>query len=206
MIHASIDKISLKITYLRLHSNSSGVRELTKLWRGLYYKYNIKNPWPANQMLFVQACDKPWPAEVMSDVMSYKARSFPLQDVVSGGPWPAGHQMVVTILSLIAGFMGLTWGHLGPTGPRWAPCWPMGPMLAPWTLLSGVGNPPVVIYNWGYWPLTSALLIIFRCNSVTIFINFIRMQRWPGNLYSIYIFLVAEVELNTLLSVAGELP
>ena len=21
-------------------------------------------------------------------------------------------------------FMGPTWAHLGPTGPRWAPCWP----------------------------------------------------------------------------------
>ena len=27
-------------------------------------------------------------------------------------------------LALIARFMGPTWGHLGPTGPRWAPCWP----------------------------------------------------------------------------------
>ena len=26
--------------------------------------------------------------------------------------------------SLIARFMGPTWAHLGPTGPRWAPCWP----------------------------------------------------------------------------------
>ena len=26
--------------------------------------------------------------------------------------------------SLIARFMGSTWGHLGPTGPRWAPFWP----------------------------------------------------------------------------------
>ena len=26
--------------------------------------------------------------------------------------------------SLITRFMGPTWGHLGPTGPRWAPCWP----------------------------------------------------------------------------------
>ena len=25
---------------------------------------------------------------------------------------------------LIARFMGPTWVHLGPTGPRWAPCWP----------------------------------------------------------------------------------
>ena len=24
----------------------------------------------------------------------------------------------------IARFMGPTWDHLGPTGPRWAPCWP----------------------------------------------------------------------------------
>ena len=26
--------------------------------------------------------------------------------------------------TLKARFMGPTWGHLGPTGPRWAPCWP----------------------------------------------------------------------------------
>ena len=26
--------------------------------------------------------------------------------------------------TLIARFMGPTWAHLGPTGPRWAPCWP----------------------------------------------------------------------------------
>ena len=29
-----------------------------------------------------------------------------------------------TKTSLIARFMGATWAHLGPTGPRWAPCWP----------------------------------------------------------------------------------
>ena len=29
--------------------------------------------------------------------------------------------------SLIARFMGPTWVHLGPTGPRWAPCWPHEP-------------------------------------------------------------------------------
>ena len=27
------------------------------------------------------------------------------------------------IVTLIARFMGPTWGHLGPTVPRWAPCW-----------------------------------------------------------------------------------
>ena len=27
--------------------------------------------------------------------------------------------------TLIARFMGPTWGHLGLTGPRWVPCWPM---------------------------------------------------------------------------------
>ena len=35
------------------------------------------------------------------------------------------------LCSLIARFMGLTWGqhgaHLGPVGPRWAPCWPHEP-------------------------------------------------------------------------------
>ena len=29
--------------------------------------------------------------------------------------------------TLIARFMGPTWAHLGPTGPRWAPCWPHEP-------------------------------------------------------------------------------
>ena len=27
----------------------------------------------------------------------------------------------------IAKFMGPTWAHLGPVGPRWAPCWPHDP-------------------------------------------------------------------------------
>ena len=27
----------------------------------------------------------------------------------------------------IARFIGPTWGHLGPVGPRWAPCWPDEP-------------------------------------------------------------------------------
>ena len=26
--------------------------------------------------------------------------------------------------TLLAGCMGPTWGHLGPSRPRWAPCWP----------------------------------------------------------------------------------
>ena len=28
---------------------------------------------------------------------------------------------------LIAKYVGPTWAHLGPTGPRWAPCWPHEP-------------------------------------------------------------------------------
>ena len=28
-----------------------------------------------------------------------------------------------SLTPLIARFMGSTWAHLGPTGPRWAPCW-----------------------------------------------------------------------------------
>ena len=29
--------------------------------------------------------------------------------------------------SLMAKFMGPSWAYLGPTGPRWAPCWPHEP-------------------------------------------------------------------------------
>ena len=28
------------------------------------------------------------------------------------------------VYTLIARFMGPTWAHMGPTGPRWASCWP----------------------------------------------------------------------------------
>ena len=33
---------------------------------------------------------------------------------------PGGHAAV----PLIARFMGPAWAHLGPTGPKWVPCWP----------------------------------------------------------------------------------
>ena len=36
-------------------------------------------------------------------------------------------QRIFNILSLKASFMWPTWGHLGPTGPSWAPCWPHEP-------------------------------------------------------------------------------
>ena len=35
--------------------------------------------------------------------------------------------------SLIARFMGPTWGPSGPTGPRWAPCWPHELSYLGWT-------------------------------------------------------------------------
>ena len=31
------------------------------------------------------------------------------------------------VAAQIAKFMGPTWAHLGPGGPRWAPCWPNEP-------------------------------------------------------------------------------
>ena len=37
--------------------------------------------------------------------------------------------------SQITNLMGPTWGHLGPAGPRWAPCWPHEPCYQGWSLL-----------------------------------------------------------------------
>ena len=39
-------------------------------------------------------------------------------------PQPDSNNGSILVTSLIARFMGPTWAHLGPTGPRWAPCWP----------------------------------------------------------------------------------
>ena len=39
-------------------------------------------------------------------------------------------QLYVVVLcgcTQIAKLIGPTWGHLGPVGPRWAPCWPHEP-------------------------------------------------------------------------------
>ena len=35
-----------------------------------------------------------------------------------------GVQRFLPSITLITRFMGPTWAHLGPIGPRWAPCWP----------------------------------------------------------------------------------
>ena len=44
--------------------------------------------------------------------------------------WQKQVSGLICIITLIARFMGPTWGpsgadRTGPTGPRWAPCWPM---------------------------------------------------------------------------------
>ena len=49
----------------------------------------------------------------------------------------SGTAIFNTLKPLIARFMGPTWAHLGPTGPRWAPCWPhelcyLGPQWNVW--------------------------------------------------------------------------
>ena len=59
----------------------------------------------------------------------------------------------LAICTLIARFMGPTWGPSGSIRTK------MGPMLAPWTLLSGylVPEPKVLVWghlhNWDVWPL-----------------------------------------------------
>ena len=39
--------------------------------------------------------------------------------------WPDDDLLInISMPSQIVRFMGPTWAHLGPVGPRWAPCWP----------------------------------------------------------------------------------
>ena len=54
--------------------------------------------------------------------------------------------------SLIARFMGPTWAHLGPTGPRWAPCCPMN--FAIWdSMLTVSESEPVTKILTGCGPI-----------------------------------------------------
>ena len=41
--------------------------------------------------------------------------------------WPVTWEALTVMGPQTANFMGPTWGHLGPVGPRWAPCWPHEP-------------------------------------------------------------------------------
>ena len=57
-------------------------------------------------------------------------------------------QLLVFVKTLIARFMGPTWAHLGPVGPRWAPCRPHEPYL-----LSGEWPQTLSLakYDIDYW-------------------------------------------------------
>ena len=46
--------------------------------------------------------------------------------VINSG-FVASRQRELCRKSQITNFMGPTWAHLGPVGPRWAPCWPHEP-------------------------------------------------------------------------------
>ena len=63
-------------------------------------------------------------------IVSYLTPYQPVLYIHRPQSWPA--------LSLIASFMGPTWGPTGADRTQ------VGPMLAPWTLLSGVPNPTMV--------------------------------------------------------------
>ena len=42
------------------------------------------------------------------------------------------------LIPQLAKFMGPTWAHLGPVGPRWAPCWAHEPCYQGWLLTESV--------------------------------------------------------------------
>ena len=59
------------------------------------------------------------------------------------GYWWVADELLTKIseISLLARFMGPIWGPSGPTGPRWAPCWPHE--------LCYLGLPVIVFTHWG---------------------------------------------------------
>ena len=61
------------------------------------------------------------------------------------------HPISRVMTTLIARFMGSTWAHLWPTGPRWAPCWPHE-----------------LCYLWSYW-MFRVLYWDATENGVTVF-------------------------------------
>ena len=92
---------------------------------------------------------------------------------------------VLTVISQIANFMGPTWGPPGSCRPQ------MGPMLAPWTLLSGM-------FNWqpyGYYIRDASELLDWPMKPGVFFkqvvFDYIWLWNWEykkNALFSGYIF------------------
>ena len=102
-------------------------------------------------------------------VYSFKDLLIPSKDGLSIGPgWGFSSKM----LSQIAKFMGPTWGPPGSCRPQ------MGPMLAPWTLLSGI----LPVQGFPLW----------RYDGLSATISF-----WLG---SIYLRKMFYIEINSRLS------
>ena len=73
-------------------------------------------------------------------------------DCIHGHQWPQSGELINTqnilMASLIAGFMGPTWGPSGADKTQ------VGPMLAPWTLLSGL------VQNFGNFSMLASILLV----------------------------------------------
>ena len=87
--------------------------------------------WPLVSYFQVVQIPTQWPLSKWATSSGRSGRNILVQvmgcemsgDLASGKIWRCRIRCVCRT-PLIATFMWPTWGHLGPTGPRWAPCWP----------------------------------------------------------------------------------
>ena len=107
------------------------------------------------------------------------------------------------ISSLIAKFMGPTWG------PSEADRTQVGPMLAPWSLLSGyIATDIWVISNTFLWQNTSNDSIYTKCsikgNNITSYFNAMRIHRpisnWKIHVYIRYFQCCDEISLRQIIT------
>ena len=88
------------------------------------------------------------------DVVDWNSPSWKTHVLLS---WSALLWLMIGSRAQTAGFMGSTWGPPGVCRPQ------VGPMLAPWTLLSG----NIITYHIGRWclhlPLSAALYWKHKC-------------------------------------------
>ena len=71
-----------------------------------------------------------------------------------------GHGNTGDITALIARFTGQHGAHLGPTGPRWAPCWPHEPCYLG-GLSRGIHQPAVIPLTKAHWWFIFSLLLVW---------------------------------------------
>ena len=84
------------------------------------------------------------------------------------GPWWS---------ALIASFMGPKWGPPGPTGPRWAPCWPHELCYLGRQKPVKSSSPSCVMLDYGMWVHTMVCEYVIKIQKINVPTDYLQYKK-----------------------------